>query len=148
VPVLVASGVEAVGKVVPAFVTSDGKFLVYELNREIHVRDLTTSADRKLADGIAPRIMPFTTDVLYLREVRAKRSETPNSFGLKYDVLRQPLATSDTAKVIGQIGALALNNLKGNYATVRWMRIREDEGVFYLVGDNIEAFKLPNPFGE
>jgi hypothetical protein len=112
------------------------------------VRDLTTNADRKLAAGIAPRILPFTTDVIYLREVRGKRSETPNSFGLKYDVLRQPTVGTDTAKVVGQIGAQALNNQKGNYATVRWMRIREDEGAFYLVGDMIEPFKLPNPFGD
>lgn len=143
---LVASGVEAVANVVPAFVTSDGKNLVYEVNREVHVRDLATGTDRKLADGIAPRILPVSNDVIYMVEVKGKRTITPNSVGMKFDVMRIPLA-GGTATSLGQINDIALNELHGNYATVRWARISETEGNFDLVGDRIEPFKLPSPFG-
>lgn len=146
-PQLVASGVEVVANVVPAFFTSDGRTLVYELHREIHSRDMATGADKKIADGIAPRILPFTNDIIFMTEVRAKRSETPNSFGLRYDVNRVP-AIGGTATVLGQVGAQALNDLHGNYSTVRWTRIRENEGNFTLTGDLKEPFTLPSPFGQ
>ena len=146
-PALIASGVEEVGNVVPAFFNSDYNTLVYEQNREVHARNLLTGEDRKLADGIAPRVLPFSNDVIYMSEIRGKRIETPNSVGLKYDVMRIPLA-GGTATSIGQIGDKALNDLKGNYASVRWARIRETEGTFELVGDQIEPFRLPSPFGQ
>ena len=146
-PVLIAAGVEVVGNVVPAFFDTAGKTVVYEVKREIHARDLVTGADRKLADGIAPRMLPFSNDVIYFTEVRSKRSETPNSFGLKYDVMRLPI-TGGTATTVGQINGRALNDMKGNYSNVRWSRVQEQEGSFVLVGDMIDPFTLPSPFGE
>lgn len=144
-PVTIASGIEEVGKVVPAFFSTDGQTLVYEINREVHARDLTSATDRKLADGIAPRILPFTDDIIYMTEIPGKRIETPNSVGLRYSVMRMPMA-GGTATAIGQIGASALNNLKGNYSTIRWASIHEQEGSFILVGDMIDPFPLPSPF--
>jgi hypothetical protein len=146
-PVLIATGVEQVGSVVPAFFSSDGKTLVYEHKREIHARNLDTGEDRKLGDGIAPRMLPFTEDVVFLNEIRARRLETPNKFNLRYDVMRLPIA-GGTPVSIGQLTAGALNELKGNYATVRWSRVQEQEGSFFLIGDEFDAFKLPSPFGE
>ena len=145
-PVVIATGVEVVGNVVPAFFDTAAKTVVYEVNREIHARDLITGADRKLADGIAPRMLPFSGDVIYFSEIRAKRSETANSFGLKYDVMRLPL-TGGTPVSIGQINARALNEVNGNYSNVRWSRVQEQEGSFLLVGDMIDPFTLPSPFG-
>ncbi|MGQ0560325.1 MAG: HEAT repeat domain-containing protein [Gemmatimonadota bacterium] len=144
-PVIVAAGVEVVGNVVPAFFAGTGKTLVYELNREIRARDLETGDDRKLADGIAPRILPFTEDIIYYSEIRERRGETANSFTFKYNVMRVPVAGGTPASA-GQIGAIALNELKGNYSTVRWSRVEEREGEFYLVGEMIEDFRLPSPF--
>lgn len=144
--VLVAANVEVVGGVVPAFMATDSADLVYEANREIRVRSLRTNADRKIADGIAPRILPFTNDVIFFREIRARRSETPNSTGYKYEVVRMPIAGGEP-RVVGQIGATAQNNVKGHYSPVRWAHVREQEGRFYLVGETIEEFELPNPFG-
>lgn len=145
-PEIVARGVEQVGKVVPAFFANDDKTLVYELNREIHARDLATGSDTKIADGIAPRVLPFTNDVIYFVEQKNKRSITPNSVGTKYDLMRVAV-TGGTPTSIGAIGTNMLNDLKGNYSTVRWSRIEEQEGAFYLVGDMIADFKLPSPFG-
>ncbi|MGQ0813283.1 MAG: hypothetical protein ACT4O1_02325 [Gemmatimonadota bacterium] len=143
---VMASGVEVVANVVPAFFVAEGKTLVYELNREIHARDLDTGVDRKLADGIAPRILPFTNDVLYFSENTSRRLTTPNSINTKYQVMRVPV-TGGTPASIGEISARALNNLKGNYSTLRWSRIEEQEGNFYLVGEMIDDFRLPSPFG-
>jgi hypothetical protein len=120
---------------------------VYEVKREIHARDLITGADRKLADGIAPRMLPFSNDVIYFTEVRAKRSETANSFGLKYDVMRLPI-TGGTATTVGQLNARALNDMKGNYSNLRWSRVQEQEGSFVLIGEMLDPFTLPSPFGE
>lgn len=143
-PVTVATGIEAVGNVVPAFFTSDGNSLAYEVNREIHARNLTTGADIKLADGIAPRILPFTNDVVYFAEARDKRVQTSHGFGLRYDVYRVP-AAGGTPAAIGQVGTSMKNDVHGNYSPTRWSRIEEQDGDFYLAGDGI-TLKLPSPF--
>lgn len=144
-PVPVASGVEVVGNVVPAFFNAEGTTLVYEANREIRARDLTTGTDTKLADGIAPRVLPFTNDVVYFVEARDKRIQTSNGFGLRYDVYRVPV-TGGTPVTIGQIGSSMRNDLHGNYSPTRWTRIEEQDGEFYLASETISPFKLPNPF--
>ena len=144
-PVSVANGVEVVGNVVPAFFTADGNTVVYELNREIRARNLTTGADTKLADGIAPRILPFSNDVIYFVEAVDKRIMNTNGFGLKYNAFRVPV-TGGTPVAVGQFGASMRHDLHGNYSPTRWSRIEEDEGEFYLVGESIPSFKLPNPF--
>lgn len=144
-PVEIAAGVEAVGNVVPAFFSTDGNTLVYEVNREVHARNLVTGEDHKLADGIAPRFLPFTDDIIYMTEIKAKRISTPNSVGLKYDVMRIPVA-GGTATSIGQVGASATNDTNGNYSPIRWAHISEEEGTFTLMGDTIDPFPLPSPF--
>ena len=145
--VLVASGVEVVNNVVPAFFTSDGNTLVYELKREIHSRNLLTAHDTVIAKGIAPRILPFTNDIVYLSELPNKRTMTPNSVSLHYDLMRMP-AIGGTATRLGDISARALNDENGNYSTARWARVLEENGTFVLSGEGIEPFRLPSPFGQ
>lgn len=143
---LVARGVEVVGNVIPAFPTPDSAALVYEVNREIHVRSLVDGSDRKLSVGIAPRILPFTNDVIFLVAVDDKRQlETPTDKPFRYQVMRSTL--SGPPAVIGEIRTIARNAVHGNYSPVRWMRIREMDGKFYLIGDDIREFALPSPFG-
>ena len=144
--VRVASNVEVVGNVVPAFVPHDSLAVVYEVNREIHVHSLTTHTDRKLANGIAPRVLPFTSDVIFFREVDDRSLSTPQDIPYRYQVIRIPIV-GGTETVIGEIKASARNDVKGNYSPVRWTRIREQNGKFYLVGDRIADFELPSPFG-
>ena len=144
--VRVASNVEVVGNVVPAFVPHDSLAVVYEVNREIHVHSLTTHTDRKLANGIAPRVLPFTSDVIFFREVDDRSLSTPHDIPYRYQVIRIPIV-GGTEMVIGEIKASARNDVKGNYSPVRWTRIREQNGKFYLVGDRIADFELPSPFG-
>ena len=144
--VTVANGVEVVGNVIPAFFTSDGTTLVYEVDRTIHAHNLATGADVKLADGIAPRILPFTNDVIYFVEARDKRMQTADGFGVRYDAYRIP-AAGGTAVAVGQVGANMRHDLKGNYSALRWSRIDEQDGEFYLAGPNI-TFRLPSPFAK
>ncbi|HEY0809207.1 MAG TPA: HEAT repeat domain-containing protein [Longimicrobiales bacterium] len=145
-PVVVASNVEVVGGVIPAFIAPDSGALFYEANREIRVRSLRDNSDRKLADGVAPRIFPFTNDVLFLREIGDRKTITPQGTPLRYEVVRMPLSGVGS-KVIGQLGANAQNAVKGGASPVRWMRLREIDGRFYLVGETIKDFELPSPFG-
>ncbi|HEX6063364.1 MAG TPA: HEAT repeat domain-containing protein [Longimicrobiales bacterium] len=144
--VRVATNVEVVGNVIPAFVPHDSLVLVYEVNRAIHVHSLSTHTDRRLADGIAPRLLPFTSDVIFFREVKERRLETPQDVPYRYQVIRIPIV-GGAETVIGEIKASARNDVKGNYSPVRWTRIREQNGRFYLVGDRIADFELPSPFG-
>ena len=143
---LIARGVEVVGNVVPAFVMNDSTTLVYEVNREIRARSLKDNTERKLGDGVAPRIYPFTNDVLYFTETPDRRVETPQSTMYRYHVVRIPAAGGEP-NVIGELVANAKNDVKGNYSPVRWMRVQERGGKFYLVGENITDFELPSPFG-
>lgn len=142
---LVAANVEVVGGVIPAFVTPDSAVLVYETNREIRLRSLTDNSDRKLADAIAPRIFPFSNDVMFFREIGNRQPLTAHGTPLKYQVVRMPL-TGGAGTILGELGVNAQNDTKGAYSPVRWARVREVDGKFYLVGDAFKDFELPNPF--
>jgi hypothetical protein len=120
--------------------------LVYEANREIRVRSLRDQADRKLADGVAPRVLPFTNDVIYFRELKDAGLKTPADIPFRYQVLRVSPAGGQ-ATAIGELKTTARNLVKGNYSPVRWARVREVDGRFYVTGDAITDFELPSPFG-
>lgn len=144
-PVVVARGVEQVGNVVPAFFTADATTLVYEVNREVHTRILATGADTKIADGIAPRVLPFTNLVIYLRERPKDTRPTRDGAQLHYDVLRIP-AAGGTSDLVGSLQTSTSYGRRGSYSPARWFRIIENEGNFYLSGENMEPFLLPSPF--
>lgn len=145
-PVLVASQVEVVGNVVPAFVTPDTAWLVYEAGREIHVRALRDNTDRKLADGIAPRLLPFSNDGIFFRPGPGVGKQSSSGTSTRYNVVRIPLA-GGVEQVIGEVTAVLSPTIRGNYAPVRWIRVREADGRFYLTGDIGKPFELPTPFG-
>lgn len=143
--VVIANDVEVVGNVIPAFALGDSA-LVYETNREIHVRSLRDGADRKLADGIAPRIMPFTGDIIFFRRAEERTLPTPTDMPARYHVLRVSPAGGEES-TLGEVKATAKNAVKGNYSPVRWSRIREMNGSFYIIGETMGEFGLPDPFG-
>jgi hypothetical protein len=43
--------------------------------------------------------------------------------------------------------AVAVSPVHGAYSTVRWSRAEDRDGLFYLYGENVETFALPDPFG-
>ena len=144
-PVRVASGVEVVGGVIPAFVTADSAWLVYEANREIRVRSLRDNADRKLADGFAPRLLPFSNDIVFFRLGAGVGKQSTSGTATRFNVVRMPLA-GGAEKVLGEVTATLSPTIKGNYAPPRWVRVRETDGRFFLMGDIGKPFELPSPF--
>lgn len=144
-PVVVASEVEVVRGVVPAFFSVDGRFVVYETAREIRVRDLATGEERELGPGIAPRVVPFSDWFVFLREDPEGRQEDGDGAVLRYAVLRGSF-TGQEVEEIGTLGATPSMGEHGYYSPARWMRVRERDGVFTLEGKSLGTFRLPDPF--
>jgi hypothetical protein len=142
----VAGNVEVVGNVLPAFVAHDSLLLVYEAYREVHVYSLRDHSNRKLGNGIAPRILPFSSDVIFLREVQENRRATPQDIPYRYHVIRVPVAGGQET-LLGEIKVSVRNDDHGNYSPVRMLRVLEQDGQFYLVGERVDKFQLPSPFG-
>ncbi|MEX2284042.1 MAG: hypothetical protein WEE89_16265 [Gemmatimonadota bacterium] len=135
--------VETVANVIPAFVSAEGTYLVYEADREIHVRDLKTNVDRLVGPGLAPRLVPLSETFVYLREQSVLSN--PRNSSIKYEVVHEPLA-GGKSNVLGSTSAQVKQSVHGNYSPVRWMRVREIDGVFVLASDGMEQFTLPDPF--
>jgi hypothetical protein len=142
----ISDSVEVVRNVVPAFFSADGRYLVYEANRLVRVRDLATGADRIVDRGSAPRLVPFSSTFIYVKQVRARADQPQPANTLRYDVMQAPLSEG-SGKAIGQLHARARHEVNGYASAVRWMRVREADGKFQLTGDLQEPFALPDPFG-
>lgn len=142
-PVSISRGVEVVNTVIPAYVSTDGKHLVYEANRQVHVRELATGADQVIGAGVAPRLLPFTESYVFLRQKEVQPSATGST--LRYDVVRKAFA-GESETVLGQVTARALHQEFGHYSPVRWLRVREIDGAFVLSDGIITPFRLPDPF--
>jgi hypothetical protein len=145
---------EVVGNVVPLFFSSDGKYIVYEADRHIHVRNVANGADRDVGVGIAPRLRPFTDQFIYLAEDSAGRVDMRDKVKMRYEVRALPLSVATTATTpvpawttLGALGAFVSFGQHGSYSPVRWMRLEEHAGSFYLRAEGIEAFTMPSPFG-
>ncbi|MEO5509255.1 MAG: hypothetical protein ABIS27_01400 [Longimicrobiales bacterium] len=140
--------IEVVANVVPVFFSPDGRYVVYEADRHIRVRDLTAGTDRDLGPGIAPRVRPVSDEFLFVREDPSARGNMPDRTKLKYDVYTAPFAAAPAGepKLLGSAGSFARPNTHGNYAPVRWMRVEDRGGSFFLTGETLEEFALPNPF--
>ncbi len=142
--------VEVAGSVIPAFFSADGGFLVFESGRAIHVRDVTSGITRMAGPGIAPRVLPFTEDFVFLREIAGARTELRGGTRIQYEVLRAPFAPApDTAPphIVSGLGANPRMSLHANASPVRWMRVAElRDGAFALVGESMDTTLLPDPF--
>jgi hypothetical protein len=151
-PVVLATDVEVVGDVVPAFFSNDGANLVYEAGRAIFVRDVRTGETRRVASGIAPRVLPFSDDFVFLRERVDERNDMVQKVELSYDVVRAPFDAAPAAAsaaggaIVGTLHARSQPGVHGNASPVRWMRVTESEGRFTLAGDGVDPFALPDPF--
>jgi hypothetical protein len=142
----IANEVEVVRGVVPAFVSKDGRHVVYESARKIHVYDLDARTTRVVGEGVAPRAYPFLESFLYLRERRKDRADTANGGAqLFYDVMRVPFSGGEPA-VVAQVSATTQLMTNGAYSPVRWMRVRESTGAFMIEAEGMANTILPDPF--
>ncbi|HEY8468734.1 MAG TPA: HEAT repeat domain-containing protein [Longimicrobiales bacterium] len=144
-PVILSSEVEVVGRVVPAFFSPDGRYLVYEAARQIRVRDLAGGEERVLGPGIAPRVVPFSDSFVFLREIPSQRQERRDEIDIGYTVYHAAFAGGEP-KSVGVIRTVLRMDRRGMYSPARWMRVREREGVFVLEGESMGTFVLPDPF--
>ena len=143
-PLPLGSEVEVVARVIPAFFSPDRSKVVYELEREIRILDLVSRDVRSLGPGIAPRLIPFTYQFVFLRELPDGRSELPQGTEIRYSVVRASFLDAEV-EPIGELAAVATPGLHGNYSPVRWMVVSETAEGFALRGQGMESFLLPTP---
>jgi hypothetical protein len=135
---------EVIGNVVPAFFSPDRSAVVYEYSGEIRVLDVASRHVRQVGPGIAPRLIPFTHQFVFLRERPANRRETDDGLEIVYDVLRSNFGGMQT-QLIGEIRSWSRPELNGGANPVRWMVVGEAGDGFVLRGDGVETFGLPTP---
>lgn len=136
--------VEVVADVVPAFFSPDRSKVVYEVEREIRVLDLVTREVRSLGEGLAPRLVPFTYQFVFLRELPGARRPAADRTEIRYAVRRASFIDSEVAE-LGELVAVARPDLHDNYSPVRWMVVGESPEGFALRGEGIVPFLLPTP---
>jgi len=137
--------VEVVNDVVPAFFDPQRRVVVYEAERQVHVRDIASGATRTVGAGIAPRPGPFTDAFVFLRETPgSRRARGPNT-ELDYAVLRAPFAGADPPVVVGTLHAVVRPERFGGASPVRTMVVGEASNGFVLRGADLSDFVLPGP---
>jgi hypothetical protein len=150
--VVLGDDIEVVHDVVPAFFSSEGRYLVYEKARRIFVREIATGTERTMGKGTAPRPIPFTEDFVFAREIEDARTEQRAGYRLQYELVREPfawIAYDTTSQIIGTIETNVAFEVAGGASPVRWMRVREksDGSAFELTGQGFDPVALPGPVG-
>jgi hypothetical protein len=73
----------------------------------------------------------------------------PDATGVDAEIVYRVVEASFThAEVVelGMLSAAARMDRRGNFSPVRWMRVREFGGEFFLMGEGLATFPLPDPF--
>lgn len=138
---------EVVGGVVPAFFASDRSRAVYEVDREIRTIDLANRSVVSFGAGIAPRVIPFSKDFIFLRPIADAGKELSEGTELRYSVYRAGFEDTQ-AVLIGELTATARPDRHANYSPARWMAVGESPTGFVLRGDGITTFPLTPPITE
>lgn len=142
--VQLADSVEVVGGVIPAAVSPDGRWIAFETHRRIRVRDLATGAERDVGTGLAPRQYPFTDSFLFFRAVPGSVTKRPTVTLTIYDVLKAPWAAGEPTEV-AKVRAPNAGAVHGNASALRWLKLVDVEGRFFIVTDSVQQ-SLPSPF--
>jgi hypothetical protein len=139
-----AQEVEVVDEVVPAFFDPARSVVVYEAGQEVRVRDLRSGETRSLGPGVAPRVIPFTESVVFVRAV--PNGVQPGQAGaVQYDVVRASFSGAGT-QVIGRVQASVAPEVHRGASPVRWMVVGEARNGFELRAPGLSTFVLPGPF--
>jgi hypothetical protein len=139
-----APTVEVVNDVVPAFFDPQRRVVVYEAERQVHVRDIASGATRTVGPGIAPRPGPFTDAFVYLRETPGTRQAGGRTTEVDYAVIRAPFAGGEPA-VVGTLHATVRPERFGGASPVRTMVVGETNAGFVLRGTDVSTYVLPGP---
>lgn len=138
------SSARVVANVVPAFFSPDGSAVVTEAGDEIRVVDIQSRTIRSLGRGISPRLIPFTPNFIFLREVSGGRSRTAEGFDIEYQVMQGSFSTPGVEE-IGRLTARERPEVRGGESPTRWMVVSEAGDGFILEGQNVDTFQLPLP---
>jgi hypothetical protein len=141
-----AQEVEVVDDVVPAFFNVERTLVVFEAGGEIRVRDLRSGATRTVGAGVAPRVIPFTDQIVFVRPVPGTVAAAGDAATVRYDVVRAGLA-GGAPEVIGQLEATVRSEVHTSASPVRWMVVGEGRnGGFVLRAPGVTPFELPGPY--
>lgn len=140
----IASSALVVRDVVPAFFSPDRSAIVAERAGEVLVVDIETRHVRVLGEGSAPRLIPFTSDFIFVRERPQERMRTAEGFELVYDVFRGSFDSNQVERV-GQLRALEQPETHAGESPIRWMVVGESGEGFVLRGENLQTYPLPSP---
>jgi hypothetical protein len=130
----------AMAGVVPAFFSSDHGQVVFEDEGQIKLIDIPTRNVRVLGEGIAPRVIPFSSNFIFLRETGRSGGASPE---IMYDVLRADFGGGAPVE-IGELRAAVPPNAPDAYSPVRRMVVGETLDGSVLRGDGIITFLLPS----
>jgi HEAT repeats len=140
-----AQDVEVVDDIVPAFFDPARTIIVYEAGREIRVRDLRSGDTRSLGPGVAPRVIPFTDFIVFVREVPGGVRPGEDGSAVLYEVVRARFAGGGP-EGIGRLGAQVRFDVHRGASPVRWMVVGEGSDGFVLRAPGVTPFVLPGPF--
>lgn len=141
-----AQDVEVVDEVVPAFFDPNRSIIVYEAGREVRIRDLRSGETRALGPGMAPRVIPFTEYVVFVREVPGGRREDERGAVIEYEVMRASFSMGGP-QPIGRLEARVRPAAHSGASPVRWMVVGEGRDGFVLRAPGVTPpFVLPGPF--
>jgi hypothetical protein len=140
-----AQDVEVVDDVVPAFFDVGRSLVAYEAGREIRISDLRTGVTRVVGPGVAPRVIPFTDHIVYVRQQADGWREVEDGAMATYEVVRVAL-TGGQPEVIGTLQAHVRTAVRRGASPVRWMVVGEARNGFVLRAPGITTFILPGPF--
>jgi hypothetical protein len=140
-----AQDVEVVDDVVPAFFNVERTLIAYEAGREIRIRDLRSGQTRTVGPGVAPRVIPFTDNIVYVRPIPDGVKPIGNAATVSYEVVRAPFP-SGTPEVIGGLEARVRPEVHSGASPVRWMVVGEARNTFVLRAPGVTPFELPGPY--
>ncbi len=140
-----ADDVEMVRDVLPAFFSLDRSAVVLESARSILIRDLETRETIFVGPGVAPRPIPFTNAIVFLRQSPEGPRTTADGTELRYDVLRVEF-TGENLRRIGELRVLARPDRFGYASPVRWMTVGETGDGWVLRVDGEPIFQRSHMF--
>ena len=140
-----AQDVEVVGDVVPAFFDVARSVVAYEAGSEIRIRDLRTGGTRIVGEGTAPRVIPFSDNIVYVRPQPDGYKPVGDAATVTYDVVRASLISGEP-EVIGQLEARVRPGVHAGASPVRWMMVGDTPNGFVLRGPGLTPFTLPGPY--
>jgi len=140
-----AQEVQVVGEVVPAFFNIERSLVAFEAGGEIRIRDLRSGGTRVVGPGAAPRVIPFTDNIVFVRPQPDGVKPVGDAATVTYDVVRASLV-SGAPEVIGRLEARVRPDVHAGASPVRWMVVGETRNGFVLRGPGVTPFELPGPY--